>query len=154
MADDLRLCTAAFFRSRGKTVVTESEFLMGVSMNMRWMTYTDAETLLSLIIRKKLAEKDGEYIRPRFDVGSIDVPVGYRPPADILSVPTPTDPFQALLSDLSGFGVDRKEFLSRCRVVQKKMDLEIEAAALIVLREMNVDVTAYVDEMYRVVSER
>ena len=153
--DELRLCTAAFFRSRGKTVVTENEFLMGISMNMRWMPYSDAETLLSLILKKNLAENDGEYIRPKFDVGTVDVPVGYRPPATIISVPVmSTDPFQTLLADVSKIGVDRKELLSRCRIIQKKMDIEIEAAAMIVLKEMGVNISEYIDEMYRVVSER
>ena len=154
MTDELRLCTAAFFRSRGKAVVTENEFLMGISMNMRWMPYSDAEKLLSLIIKKNLAEKDGEYIRPKFDVSTIDVPVGYRPSPAILSVPVSTDPFQALLANVSEMGVDRKELLSKCRIVQKKLDIDIEAAALLVLSEMNVDVSRYLDEMYKVVSER
>jgi len=166
MDDGLQLCAAAFFRSRGKTVVTENEFLMGVSMNMRWMPYSDAEKLLAMILKSGLAEKDGEYIRPKFDLGSIDIPVGYRPPASLLSTPvsepkvapTPTpasaDPFQTLLAEVAKLGVDRKELLSRCRIVQKKMDIDIEAAALLVLREMNIDVSKYIDEMYRVVSER
>ena len=166
MDDELRLCTAAFFRSRGKTVVTENEFLMGVSMNMRWMPYSDAEKLLSLILKSGLAEKEGEYIRPKFDVGTVDVPVGYRPNTSILSIqvteaepipapaPVSADPFQTLLAEVSKMGVDRKELLSKCRTVQKKMDIDIEAAALLVLREMGVNVSGYVEKMYRVVSER
>ena len=167
MDDGLQLCTAAFFRSRGKTVVTENEFLMGVSMNMRWMPYSDAEKLLSLILKSGLAVKEGEYIRPKFDVGTVDVPVGYRPNASILStsvVPeavsksavklVSADPFQTLLAEVTKMGVDRKELLSRCRIVQKKMDIDIEAAALLVLREMDVNVSGYIDEMYRVISER
>jgi len=166
MDDGLQLCTAAFFRSRGKTVVTENEFLMGVSMNMRWMPYSDAEKLLSLILKSGLAVKDGEYIRPKFDVGAVDVPVGYKPNASILSAPVPevisksavkpvsTDPFQTLLAEVIKMGVDRKELLSRCRIVQKKMDIDIEATALLVLREMDVNVSGYIDEMYRVISER
>lgn len=178
MTQDLAVCAAAFFRSRGKSVVTEKEFLMGASMNMRWMPYGDAERLLAVLIDSGVVEKDGEYIRPKVDVNSLDVPISYRPPAELLDmirsyVPEKTrsdaspvasepsgplakttasddgeDVFQVLMSKATGMGIDRKEFLSSCRAVQKKMNIEIEVAALMVLRDNGADVSQMIGQVH------
>lgn len=152
--DELRLCTAAFFRSKGKSVITEQEFLMGVSMNMRWMPYGDAEKLLAAMIKSGAVGKDGEYVRPKFDVNSIDVPVGYKPSADILKIKQPEDVFQTLVSKAAAAGIDKKDLLSYCRTIQKKLNVDIEVAALMALRDKGVDVSADAEKVYGMVKER
>ena len=140
MTGELGICAAAFFRSKGKNVVTENEFLMGVSMNNRWMPYGDAERLLSVLIAEKIVSKEGEYVRPCFDPASIDVPVGYRPPQDILGKKQ-EDVFQTLVSMAAAADIDRKDFLSSCRNVQRALDVDVEVAAVIVLRDKGTDVS-------------
>ena len=46
MADEYVVCTAAFFRNKGKNVITENEFLMVISMDLHWMPYGKAKVLL------------------------------------------------------------------------------------------------------------
>lgn len=161
--NDIRLCIAAFFRSKGKNVVTSDEFLMGISMNMRWMSYKDAERLLSFSAANGLVEIDGEYVRPLFDITSIDIPVGYRPSTDILaSVPADAVPAEKaadmktvdetavaeqedvlpkLIAKAVSMDIDRKDFMSYCRTIQKKMNIDIEVAAIMVLRDNGADVS-------------
>ena len=140
MTGELGICAAAFFRSKGKNVVTENEFLMGVSMNSRWMPYGDAERLLSVLISEKIVSKDGEYVRPCFDPASVDVPVGYRPPQDLLRKKQ-EDVFQTLVSMAASADIDKKDFLSSCRNVQRALDVDVEVAAVIVLRDKGLDVS-------------
>jgi Uncharacterized protein conserved in archaea len=152
---ELRTVTAAFFRSKGKTVVTEKEFLMGVSMNMRWMPHSDAEKLLKAMIKNGVVVKEGEYIKPSFDVSEIDVPIGYRPSKDIIAGnDDDVDVFQTLLGLSADVMMDRKDFLAQCRSVQKKMNVEIEVAALIVLRDHGVPVSGYIEKVQEAVSKR
>ena len=152
---ELRTATAAFFRSKGKTVVTEKEFLMGVSMNMRWMPHGDAEKLLKAMIKNGTVIREGEYIKPSFDVSEFDVPIGYRPSKDILADSDENiDIFQTLLGLAADVMIDRKEFLAQCRNVQKRMNVEIEVAALTVLRDHGVPVAGYIEKVQEAVSKR
>jgi len=150
---ELRTVTAAFFRSKGKTVVTEKEFLMGVSMNMRWMPHNDAEKLLKTMIKGGVVTKEGEYIKPSFDVSEVDVPLGYRPSKDLIAG-NDEDIFQTLLGLAADVMIDRKEFLAQCRNVQKRMNVEIEVAALTVLRDHGVPVSGYIEKVQEAVSKR
>ena len=150
---ELRTVAAAFFRSKGKTVVTEKEFLMGVSMNLRWMPHGDAEKLLKAMMKGGAVIKEGEYIKPSFDVSEVDVPIGYRPSKDILAG-NDEDIFQTLLGLAADVMIDRKEFLAQCRSIQKKMNVEIEVAALIVLRDNGVPVNGYIEKVQEAVSKR
>jgi Uncharacterized protein conserved in archaea len=152
---ELRTVTAAFFRSKGKTVVTEKEFLMGVSMTLRWMPHGDAEKLLKAMIKGGAVIKDGEYIKPSFDVSEVDVPIGYRPSKDLIAGnDEAVDVFQTLLGLSADVMIDRKEFMAQCRNIQKKMNVEIEVAALIVLRDHGVPVSGYVEKVQEAVSKR
>lgn len=161
MADDVGICAAAFFQSKGKGVVTENEFLMDISLSKRWMPYADAEKLLARMIDEGIVVKDGEYVRPKFDVSETDVPVGYRPPADLVkpsgkvsAKAKEEDIFQTLMSRSIQMGIDRKAFLASCRSLQKKMNIEVEVAALIVLRDHGADISPFTDAVYQAVAKR
>jgi len=153
VSDELRICAAAFFRNKGKNVITENEFLMGISMNNRWMPYGDAERLLSSMITSKVVSKDGEYVRPCFDVAAVNVPVGYKPSKDILGK-IPEDLFQTLIARASAADIDKKDFLSSCRSIQKRMDIDIEVAALILLRDKGADVSDLIGKVSDLVKGR
>ena len=63
MEDNLKLCLCAFVRNRGKTVFTESLLLMGMSMDLRWMSYSDAKAVLKAMLSQGLLERSGDMIR-------------------------------------------------------------------------------------------
>lgn len=158
MADDIEVCTAAFFKSKGKGVVTENEFLMDVSMTRRWMPYGDAERLLAAMLASGTVRIEDGYVRPSIDVRRIDVPVGFRPSADMAAgVPAPVqeeDAFRVLMDMAAGMDMDRKEFLGMCRTLQKRMNIEIEAAAAIVLRDRGADVSGVAERVCSAISAR
>ena len=160
MTGELEMCAAAFFRTIGKDVATADEFVMGVSLGQKWMTPTDAKALLRAMTGKGvLTSRDG-YIRPSFDISSVDVPLAYRPPKDILSVKVPVEPkkapagdgaedmFPKLMDVAVGAGMQRREFIQECNRIQKRLDVDISVAALIVLRDGGVPVDPYVDRVY------
>lgn len=154
MADELELCTAAFFRTIGKDVATTDEFVMEVSLGQKWMTPSEAKALLSALIRSgKIEQKDG-YIRPKGDIAQIDVPLAYRPSKDVLQHETPKqappvpktsdgksqDVFPELMEIAVGAGIPRREFIQECNRIQKNLDIDICVAALVVLRDAGVDI--------------
>ena len=157
--DDLRMAAAAFFRNRGKNVVTDKEFIMTISMDLRWMKPGEAESLLSLLSGHGHVKRDGEYVRPAFDVHATDVPLGFKPSADILTKARPKRvPEGDLLSELIGkaesAGIRRKDFIVSVNALQKRINVDIEIAALMMLRESGTDISGYADTAYDVISKR
>ena len=160
--DELRFTAAAFFRGKGKNVVTEKEFVMTVSMDLRWVQPTDAERLLALLLGAGHLEKDGEYIRPAFDVHDTDVPIGFRPSPNIIGTRAakklPVPPEGGLLSELmaraESVGVKKKDFIVAVNTIQRRLNVDIEIAALLMLRDRDVDISEYYGRSYGTIAER
>ena len=62
MTDEYTVCAAAFFRNEGKTVITESEFTMVMSMDLHWMPFGKAKLLLAELLSRKILVKNGEFL--------------------------------------------------------------------------------------------
>ena len=67
MAEELEVCAAAYFRSIGKDVTTTEEFVMGASLELKWMSPSDAKLLLALLVRKGIVSQRDGYVRPATD---------------------------------------------------------------------------------------
>jgi len=158
--DPLMLSAAAFFRNKGKNMVTENEFVMCISMDLRWMRPGEAKELLSLLVKEGHLENDGMHIRPTFDVHATDVPLGFKPSADILGMsrkpagPPAGDVLAELMEKAGSIGLRKKDLIVSANAVQKRMNVDIEIAALIMLRENGLDISEYLDRVGDLVSER
>ena len=161
MTDELTVCAAAFFRNKGKNVITESEFLMVTSMDLHWMPYGKAKQLLAAMLAEKVLVKSGEYLKPSFEISDIDVPVAYRPSESLLASlqqareePKPQAPvvsddlLPSMISAAANAGVEKREFIAESNSISKKLDIDMLAAALIVLRDKGVDIAPFADRVY------
>ena len=157
--DGLMFTAAAFFRNKGKNVVTEAEFVNGISLDLRWVAPSEAERVCALLVTKGYIERDGAFLRPAFDVSAVDVPLNFRPSADMFALPpkAPAGPdgiLAELIEKAGSAGIGRKEFIVTMNAVQKRINVDIEIAALIVLRERGVDVTDRIDASYDLIAKR
>lgn len=167
MTDELAVCVAAYFRSIGKDVTTSEEFVMTASLKMKWMSPSDAKSLLAHLVSHNLVTNKDGFIRPNGDVSSIDVPMAYRPSAELVSrihgvAPAPrvsetknsndADVFQELKEMATGSGMVIGEFVKSCNTIQKRLNIDIRVAALIVLRDKGLDVGKYMERVYTAVS--
>ena len=166
MADELTVCAAAYFRSIGKDVTTPEEFVMGTSLELKWMSPSDSKLLLSAMVRAGVVTQKDEYVRPASDLGAIDLPLAYRPPKELVeslhgskSQTTEKAPAQKKQADTADVfpmlmeraveaGMQRRDFIQSCNRIQKRLDIEIGVAALIVLRDAGADVSPYLDAVY------
>jgi len=160
MPDELETCLAALFLNKGKDVITVKEFTMYVSLDLRWMQTKDADALMRVLIEKRLMSKSGEYLKPAIDTSSIDVPVAYRP-SDRLLVALQdhrSEPLAAKKNNASGLlpalinkaldsGMEKGAFISECNKISKKMDIDMEVAALMILKERGTDVTPFISDV-------
>ena len=180
MEDNLKLCLCAFVRNRGKTVFTESLLLMGMSMDLRWMSYSDAKAVLKAMLSQGLLERSGDMIRAAFDVSEVDVPVAYRPSKDLIlscvsgrappapvSAPKPEpvaekndaeavqeDLMPVLMQRAVDSGIQRKDFMVQSNSLSRKLGIFIEAAALYVLRDNGADISDLTDRVYESVRRK
>src|SRR5574344_1400860 len=139
------MCAAAFFRNKGKDVITEKGFAMGISMDLRWMNYSDAQKVLAAMMSEKILVKSGDFLKPNFKISDMDVPVAYRPPESLISSVTKASTkkaepkttsaniFADLMSAATASGMEKREFISACNGLQKDLNIDFEAAGLIVL---------------------
>ena len=164
MTDEYTICAAAFFRNKGKSVITETEFLMVISMDLHWMPYGKAKALLDQLISKNVLVKNGEYLKPSFEVSDIEVPVAYRPSDSFISslsqktenkpvkpAPADDDLLPSMIAEAVKMGVEKRDFISESNSISKKLDIDMLAAALIVLRDKGADISPYVDRVYQAV---
>ncbi len=165
MTDELAVCAAAYFRGIGKEVATSEEFVMGTSLELKWLSPSDARLLLASMVKAgTVTQKDG-YIRPGNGVLDIDVPLAYRPSGELLDIirgktqtpdvnpratsdSAPQDVFPKLMDIAASNGMERRDFIQSCNKIQKRLDIEVAVAALIVLRDSGVDVSPYLDDVY------
>ena len=161
MTDELTVCAAAFFRTIGKDVTTADEFVMIASLELKWMSPSDAKLLLRMLLSEGILEKKGEYIRASRDLSGMDLPLAYKPSKDVLeaihSGPSPApapkkeavqDMFHVLIGIAAGNGIQTKDFVPACSRIQKRLDIDISAAALLVLRDRGVDISPYTEKVY------
>ena len=152
MADELTVCAAAYFRSIGKDVTTPEEFVMGTSLELKWMSPSDSKLLLSAMVRAGVVTQKDGYVRPASDLGAIDLPLAYRPPKELVeslhgskSQTTEKAPAQKKQADTADVfpmlmeraveaGMQRRDFIQSCNRIQKWLDFVIGVAALFVLR--------------------
>ena len=168
MTDELTVCAAAFFRSIGKDVTTSEEFVMIASLELKWMSPSDAKLLLRTLLSKGIMEKKGEYIRTAKDLSGVDLPLAYKPSKEVLDMihsgPSPApapapkkeadpDMFHILMGVASENGIQTRDFVPVCSKIQKRLDIDIAAAALLVLRDKGVDISPYVERVYSSISD-
>jgi len=158
--DELEICLAALFLNKGRDVLTAKEFTMYVSLDLRWMQVKDADALMTVLIEKKLMARTGEYLRPAVDISSIIVPVAYRPsesfidslrvrgqPAAAKKADGRADVLSKLIGEALAAGMGKGAFVSECNKLSKRADVDMEVAALMLLREKGVDVSPFIDEV-------
>ena len=150
---------AAVFLNKGRDVLTAKEFVMYISLDLRWMPVKDAYSLITALSEKNMMEVAGEYVKPSIDLSDVNVPVAYRPSANLISalgsqkkngknIPPETEgSFPKLIGTAVKNGAEKGKFVSECNKISKSLNVDMEVAALLVLREMKIDINPYVKEV-------
>ena len=169
MNDEAAVCATAFFRTIGRDVTTPDDFVMRTSLEMKWLPPSDAKVLLAYLMDEGAVIRKDSYIRPSPDLEDVEVPLAYKPSKslmDAMRAPRPAvmetpvakgvepaqcekDVFHVLMDAAVENGLARRDFIQNCNRIQKRLGIDIGAAALIVLRDGGVDITPYVEMVYR-----
>ena len=141
--DDLRNAIALLFRRKGSDEMSEREFVLSASMDLRWFPPRDAQRMLQLAVDQDLLRSAGGILRPAFNLDAVDVPRDFVPTAKILDVAAPASEqaFVAIVDALaSATRSDRRTVIASINAIQEKMDVDVEVAALVAAYRAGLDV--------------
>lgn len=142
---ELKQTVAMIFSRKGRPSMTERDFILTASMDFRWFPPKDAQKLLEVALEAELVtHKDGD-VTANFDPKSVEIPLDFSPGPEVLRRrPQETDLFTQILGKIAANSeVDEKRLISKINSVQSSMDITIEVAALIVGRELDVDLSPF-----------
>ncbi len=138
------------FKKRGKKSLKMSDFVFALSLDLKWGPPDKVRALLQEAADEGLVRIEGDYVHAAFEDDQAEVPVGFRPSKE-------EDIFEkGVRLIVSATGMTRKEAISMINERQDSLQglVNLDAAALLVAREMGIDVRDLAMEAYQNLMER
>ena len=79
MSSEAEIIIAFLYKRSGKPVLTESELYLSLSMDMGWMTATEAQAFVQQMKDDKIVHPSDGGFAPSFDVTTVETPRGFTP---------------------------------------------------------------------------
>jgi hypothetical protein len=174
---ELQKTLTVVFNRKGKKLLSEREFINALFFEMKWADHggagrieaKEAQRILEAAMRNGLLELSDGYLRPTFDIKSVEVPLNYKPTKDLLkeigesgtapSAATPATPkgenkaepmpvFSVLIDDIAAkSGWNKRDVVSKINKVVERLSVDAEVAALLIGKDVGVDVGKYLLEV-------
>lgn len=173
---ELQKTVTVVFNRKGKKLLSEREFINALFFELKWADPTgagrieakEAQRILEAAMRKGLLELSEGYVKPTFDLKAVEVPLNYKPTRDLLKelgevgpapVPAPAtaqsdkraEPlpvFSVLIDDIAAkSGWNKRDVVSRINKVVERLSVDAEVAALLIGKDVGVDVGKYLLEV-------
>jgi hypothetical protein len=138
------------FKKRGKKSLKMSDFVFALSLDLKWGPPDKVRALLQEAAEEGLVRIEGDYVHAAFDDDQAEVPMGFRPSKE-------EDIFEkGVRLIVSATGMGRKEAISMVNERQDSLQglVNLDAVALLVAREMGIDVRDLALEAYQNLVER
>lgn len=133
----LRRTVAAAFRERGTEQLSESEFVVAVSLDRGWFSPDQAERLLDVAAGEGVVEYEAGEVVPAFDLDAVRIPEDFQPEESVLRK---RSVFERVLAAITDEGHDKQEVVASINRLQNDLDVTIEAAAIVYARRQGVEV--------------
>lgn len=144
MTDELMRCLTVIFRQKGKELLNEQEFVYAASMDLHWFPPKDAQRLLDLSIKEGLLRLSHGTLIPTFELSDKHLEIDYRPPGDLLKTEIKIEKanlFMEIVNKIvAATKLPKKEVVARINKTRERMNLDVEVAALVVARSLEVDI--------------
>ncbi|MEA1907826.1 MAG: DUF2240 family protein [Euryarchaeota archaeon] len=135
------------FRRKGG-VIPISEFVFALSLDLKWFSPDQAESVLKSAEKNELVKITEDLVEPLFDPGSVEVPIDFRPDQSILKE-KPLTIFDQVVERLSSVK-SKPEII---RMIREEQDIlriiDPDAVALLIARKFSIDVADLIDVAYR-----
>ena len=153
---EIEVALAQLFRKKGKSSLTEKEFVFAASLDLRWFTPKEAQKFLDISIESELLALGDDKVKPTFDYKNVEIPKGYVPATELLqSAVKPKGIFLKIIDHIATEkNMPSKDIISAVNQTQDRMNISVEVAALIVARQHGIDVSQYIDQIEEDVGTR
>jgi len=154
MASEEEIIIAFIFKRSGATELDFTKFYLTLSMDLNWFTPEDAKQFINRAIKYKLLSKKDETIIPTFDVGKIDVPMGFYPskrlfeeePEIVKETKIKEDVFDQIVQKIVDVTkLDVAVVLKEIKELEKEKNITSEVAALLIGKEREVSLDGFFD---------
>ncbi len=144
----MRKVIAAAFRSKGKRKMKRSELIYTMSFDLNWFTHEGSKKVVEEAEKEGLLTGDDE-VSPNFDIDELEIPSDFKPDLSKLLSRTVSDRLVEEIMEKTGKSY--QEVVSMINEKQEKLEnlISFQTAALIVAKEVGVDITGYIPEVER-----
>ena len=132
----LRRAVAVPFRQRGVDRMTESEFVVALSLDRDWFSPDQAKRLVDVAAGEGLLERADDDVATSFDPASVEIPEEFEPTEEILKQRTD---FERVLDALVDAGIEKQTAVAEINRLQSELAITIEAAAVLYGRRQGVE---------------
>jgi hypothetical protein len=173
---ELQKTVTVVFNRKGKKLLSEREFINALFFELKWadpsgagrIEAKEAQRILEAAMRRGLLELSEGYVKPTFDLKTVEVPLNYKPTKDLLqeigeggSAPVAASPssqkekkveaqpvFSVLIDDIAAkSGWNKRDVVSKINKVVERLSVDAEVAALLIGKDVGVDVGKYLLEV-------
>jgi hypothetical protein len=134
----LRTAVAVPFRASGGDRMTESEFVVALSLDRDWFSPDQAKRLVDVAASEGLVSREGDDLVVELDVGDVSVPEGFHPDESIIQK---RSTFERVLDAIVDAGTDKQDAVADVNRLQADLGVTLETAAVVYARRAGVDVT-------------
>lgn len=132
----LRRAVAEPFRTKGREALTDSEFVVVLSLDREWFTAEQAKRLVDVATTAGLLDRTGDGdLTTTFDPRAVDVPEDFSPDDDVLRQ---RSTFERALESLVDAGIEKQEAVGSINRLQADLGVTVEAAAVVYARRRGV----------------
>ena len=124
----LRRAVAVPFRQRGVERMTESEFVVALSLDRDWFSPDQAKRVVTVGAGEGLLDRTDDDVIVGFDPGAVDIPDDFEPTEDIL---TQRSTFERILEAVVDSGIEKQTAVAEINKLQSELAVTIEAAAIL-----------------------
>lgn len=143
---DLTYTVSMPFLRKGKDSLKDTEFVLALSIDLKWFTPEQARAVLADAEKSGLIKREGDVISPTFDVSKVQIPSGFKP-----LIGEKKTIFDRIIDRItSGTGIEKQKVAA---LINKKQDelskqVLIEVSAILVAIENCVMVDDLLEEEY------
>ncbi|MCX9012622.1 MAG: DUF2240 family protein [Candidatus Methanoperedens sp.] len=143
---DLLYSVAVPFKRKGKEALKESELVLALSIDLNWFNPEQAKNVLGNAEKAGLIKRDGDLVKPAFDLNSVEIPSGFKPDSSIFERKTIFD--RVIERIIAGTGMEKRKVISLINKKQEELSklVVIEVSAILVALEHGVAVDDLIDE--------
>ncbi|RLI74635.1 DUF2240 domain-containing protein [Archaeoglobales archaeon] len=139
---------AAAYKSKGKKEMSKSELIHTLSFDLKFFSHDTSKKVVEYAAKNKVVGGK-EKIKPLFDLNSVEIQPDFKPDVKKLFS---SSLFDKLIGEIAEkVGKNHSEVVAMVNGRQEKFNnlLAAEVVALIIAKEIGIDITKYIGEVER-----